>query len=157
MVMGFQSSSLYVCSGQRPLDMFIIEPNDEVMTYFVSIDKRNFLEKRGSYDALDSRGILLDGAKDAGCADDGRVEKVLLDVCHVEMEGTGCVNHSFERRIRNNSVVKSIGLRDIWNDGKVEFVRSIAGMRLSNALGLAGAPDSRNYRMTGLIQLEEHI
>ena len=31
-VRGHQSASEYVCSGQNPLDLSIIEPNDEVMT-----------------------------------------------------------------------------------------------------------------------------
>lgn len=64
------------------------------------------------------------------------------------------MNHSFERRIRNHGVVESIGLRDIWNNGEVESVRSIAGMRLSNALSLASAADSRDYRVTSRIQLK---
>ena len=53
--------------------------------------------------------------KNAGCADDGRIEEVFFDVCHIEMEGTGCVNYSFERRVGYDSFIKGIG-KDI---GKV--------------------------------------
>lgn len=91
--------------------------------------------------------------ENAGCANDGGVKKVLLDVCHVEMEGTCCVDHGLERGVRYHRFIERVCLGDIWNDGEVELVGSVTGMHLSNALGLARATDSRDYRMTGMFQL----
>lgn len=77
-----------------------MDPNDDVITCSISIVECAFLfGNRSSYNALDSWRIFLYSVENAGCAVDGGVEKVSLDVGHVEMEGTRRVDDSFERGI----------------------------------------------------------
>ena len=51
-----------------------------------------------------------------------RIEEVFLHVSGIEVEWTCGVDHSLERRVGYDSLIKGIWQRNVLDDGKVEFV-----------------------------------
>lgn len=89
--------------------------------------------------SLDAGSILLDGLQDTSCADDGGVKKVFLDICDVEMEGRGSVNHCFQA-VNLDSFIEGALLCYIFDNAELELGGWGVGVRLSDLVGfLLGA------------------
>lgn len=78
----------------------------------------------------------------------------LLHVRHIEVERTGSVDYSLERRVRDDGFVESILLSNVFDDGKVKLVRVEAGVSLLDLVGLCLRANSGDDTVT---TLEEDI
>lgn len=62
--------------------------------------------------------------EDASRAVDGRIQKVSLDIRHIEVERACGVNNSLKGRIRDNRLVEGTSLRDVRDNGEIEPFKS---------------------------------
>ena len=85
-------------------------------------------------DSLHARSILLDGFQDTCCADYGRVKQVFLDICDVEMERRGCVNHRFQA-VNLDGFVKGPLLCYVFDNPELELGGRRVGVRLFDLVG----------------------
>jgi hypothetical protein len=69
----------------------MIAANEEVTTYYI-LDLDLGKERKETYDSLHAWGVLLDSFKYSCCSNDGRVQKLFLDISHFEVERTCCMN-----------------------------------------------------------------
>ena len=59
----------------------------------------------------------------------------LLDIGHVEVEGTRSVDDGLEGRIRDDGLVKGILLGNVFDNGEVELVFAVAGVCFCDLVG----------------------
>lgn len=95
--------------------------------------------------------MFLDALEDARSADHGRVQQLLLDVCHVEVEGTGGVDYGFERGVRLHGLVESAFDGDVFDDGEVELVLADVGVGFGDFVGFVLAADGGDDGVSGVV------
>jgi hypothetical protein len=97
---------------------------------------------------LHTGSAFVDCMEDAGCAIDGRIQKVSLNIGHIEVERACGMNDSFERRVRDNHFIEGTGVGDVRDDGKIEPVAFKVRIYLLDAFRLGMITHSGDDRVT---------
>src|ERR1700712_5234175 len=114
-VIGFQSSSEYVCSGQNPLSALTMAAKDDVITTRLTVGALFLIDFKMPVVPImagSSRSCPLSVYIKAHCLKQSMGPVYLLDISDVEVERAGSMQNDLKRRIRYHSFVERIGIRD---------------------------------------------
>ena len=81
----------------------------------------------------------------------------LLHISHVEVEGTRGVDDGLEGRVRDDGLVESIFLSDVFYDGEVELVFAVAGVGFCDLVGFFLGADGCDDAVALLQQVFEDV
>ena len=94
---------------------------------------------------LDRRCVLLDGLQDSSCASDSRVQKLLLDICNIEVKRACGVDNGVERRVTDDCSVKRSVQRDVLHNYHIQPIfTNISIPRLDSRAFLRGTHGGNN-------------